>query len=73
MALAIEAAGTALDAFGNAIATIHKVGEKPADATYASYVAPQALLKTNAGDPQEGKRDAKRIKALRSALGALGL
>jgi len=35
---AIEAGGTALAAFGDAIDTVHKVGEKPANTSYASYV-----------------------------------
>ena len=36
---AIESTGGALGSFGDALETIHKVGEKPADTIYATYVA----------------------------------
>ncbi|MFB9246461.1 hypothetical protein [Massilia antarctica] len=58
----IEASGTALAAFGDAIDAIHKVGEKPADTSYASYVT---QFRKNAKNIAEAK--AKGLQATMDA------
>lgn len=63
-AMAIEATGAALDTFGDAIDTIHKVGEKPADTSYASYVTAFRKNKQNIADARSAGLQSVMDKAV---------